>query len=80
MALCEALKHNKTILKITLDKNSIKCTYLDDIKIRLTENQELVKQKLLPEAREEMIEMLKKDEKQLNAGDKHFDFSKYLPL
>lgn len=43
----------------------------------LSENQELIKQKLLPEAREEMIDLLKKDEEVLQCGDKHFDFSKF---
>lgn len=76
MELCEAMKTNKTILKLNLDKNSIKCSYLDEIKSRLTENQELVKQKLLPEAYDEMVEQLKKEEEQLIAGDKDFDFSK----
>lgn len=76
VALCEALKLNKTILKIYLDRTSIKRKYVSEIHGYLRENQELVKEKLLPQAKEEMVELLQKDQEQLNAGDKDFDFSK----
>lgn len=76
IVLTESLKTNKTILKIVLDRNSIKRKHISEIKDLLLENQELVKQKLLPQAREEMIMLLQKDQEQLNAGDKNFDFSK----
>ena len=48
-----------------------------EIKDLLNGNQELVKQKLLPQAREEMVVLLQKDQEQLKAGDKDFDFSKF---
>ena len=50
---------NKTLLKLSLDKNSIKCNYLDEIKSNLIRNLDIFKQKLLPEAHDEMIELLK---------------------
>jgi len=59
-----------------LINNSIKCNFLEEIKHQLSENEELVKIKLLPQAREEMVELLKKEEEQLVAGDKDCDFSK----
>jgi hypothetical protein len=72
------MKKNKTLTKVNLDKNSIKIKYILEIKTHLSENQAIATQKRLPKAREEMIELLVKEEEQLKAGDKNFDFGKFI--
>lgn len=75
-AFCETLKRNQDLVKLILEKNSIKVKYTDEIKLKLVENVNLATQKRLPEAREEMIDLLIKDQEQLKAGDKNFNFGK----
>jgi hypothetical protein len=72
------MKKNKTLTKVNLDKNSIKIKYILEIKTHLSENQVIATQKRLPKAREEMIELLVKEEEQLKAGDRNFDFGKFI--
>ena len=72
------MKKNKTLTKVNLDKNSIKIKYILEIKTHLSENQVIATQKRLPKARKEMIELLVKEEEQLKAGDKNFDFGKFI--
>lgn len=71
------MKKNQDLVKLILDKNSIKIKYTDEVKLKLTENVNLATQKRLPEAREEMIDLLIKEQEQLKAGDKDFNFGKF---
>lgn len=68
-AFWETLKKNKTIVKLNLDRNSIKLKYLIEIKEHLVANQNLDTQKLLPKAKEEMLELLQKEKAELDIGD-----------
>jgi len=52
--------------------------YIIEIKGFLAENKSIAIQKQLPKAKEEMVELLIKEEEQLKAGDKNFNFSKAL--
>ena len=52
--------------------------YIIEIKGFLAENKSISIQKQLPKAKEEMVELLIKEEEQLKAGDKNFNFSKAL--
>lgn len=52
--------------------------YVVDIKGFLAENKSIAIQKQLPKAIDEMVELLVKDEEQMKAGDKNFNFSMVL--